>query len=128
MNRQRGRGFLTLISVEQTTRFCSSLRVDQPLGNYFLQNDVQFWCQDFFIEGTSDTSPTFEWHYSWMFHYEANKHPWSVRDAKRDALNCLKNFPSFINSTAQRWNTKLAAEWYEYLLNRVLCEYTCIYI
>ena len=57
----KGRGgFSTLIGVEQTNRFCFGLRVDHPLGNYFLINDVQHWCTHFLIEGASDTSQAFE--------------------------------------------------------------------
>ena len=49
-----------LISVEQTNLFCCGLHVGHPLGNYFLQNNVQIWCPHFLTAGTSDTSPTFE--------------------------------------------------------------------
>ena len=40
-----------LISVEQIKRLSCGFRVGHPLGNYFLQNDVQFWCPYFLIEG-----------------------------------------------------------------------------
>ena len=57
--------------------------VDQPLGSYFLQNDVQLWCPHLLLEGASVTSPTFEWHYSRMFHKQINKLPRCVRDVKK---------------------------------------------
>ena len=42
-----------LISVEKTNGFCCGLSVGHPLGNYFLQNNVQLWCPYFLIEGAS---------------------------------------------------------------------------
>ena len=57
-----------LIRVEQTNRFSSGLHVGHPFGFYFLQNDVQLRYPHFLTEGAFESSPTFEWHYSWMFH------------------------------------------------------------
>ena len=41
-----------LISVEQTILFCCGLLAGHPLGNYFLQIDVQLWCPHFLTERT----------------------------------------------------------------------------
>ena len=46
--------------VKQTNRFCCGLLVGHPLGNYFIQNDVQLWCPHCLTKGDSDKSPTFE--------------------------------------------------------------------
>ena len=48
------------LSVEQTNQFCCTLCVSHPLGNNFLQNDLQLCCPHFLTEGASDTSPNIE--------------------------------------------------------------------